>query len=204
MSDAHPALTQRAERLSPSFDALVQAGLDASKRDDVEDALRAWQAAAAVDPAAALPHFLMGAEYAQARRIGEAEAAYANAVLLAPGFEIARYQLGLLQFTSGRAAIAQVTWEPLFRLPDGHPIRDFVRGFAALARDDFDAALACFEAGIAANRSNAAMNADMVEVVSSIRRRREPLDQAPTGGDEPVSDDAHVLLGAYRRQGSMH
>lgn len=185
------------------FDSLMEQGLGASRRDDVASAIGAWQSAAAARPESALPHFLMGAEYAQAGRTSEAESAYANAVLLAPEFETARYQLGLLQFTSRRAALAHVTWEPLFRLPEGHPIRSFVLGFSALARDEFETALAHFGDGMAANRDNLPMNSDIAHVVGAIRRLRSgaPGDAPSVTGSAP---EAHVLLEAYRRQGSVH
>ena len=145
----------------------------------------------------------MGAELAQSGRLAEAEAAFANAVVLAPRFEVARYQLGLLQFTSGRAAVAQVTWQLLFELPDGHPIGSFVRGFSALARDDFLSALSHFQAGVDANHENPPMNADIARVVDAIRRL-----QAGTEGQSQAENaapaDGHVLLAAYRHQGSTH
>ncbi len=196
--------------VSQDFEALMAEGLGASGRDDAQAAIAAFRSAAALQPDSALPHFLLGAEYAQSKRYEEAEAAYANAVLLAPGFETARYQLGLLQYTSGRAAMALVTWEPLAQLADGHPIRAFVLGFAALARDDFHAALAEFEAGMQANRENEPMNRDIALVVQAIRRKAlaEPgaiaqaEDGAPTEGG--TSDEGHVLLSAYRQQGRLH
>ena len=121
------------------------------------------------EPSSPIPHFLAGAEYAQAGWIAEAEASYATAVQLSPGFDIARYQLGLLQFTSGRAAVAQVTWEPLFALREGHYLRCFVEGFAALAADRFEAALALYSAGMQANRANPPMNADIAKVIAGIK-----------------------------------
>jgi tetratricopeptide (TPR) repeat protein len=183
--------------MTPSFDSFMEQGLAASRRDEAECAVQAWQAAAAADPCSALPHFLMGAEYAQSGRLADAEAAFANAVILAPQFDTARYQLGLLQFTSGRAAVAQVTWEPLFNLATDHPVRCFVDGFTALARDEFETALRSFQSGIAANRSNPPMNADIARVMDAIRRL------LGSGSQEPAfADDAHVLLAAYRQQGT--
>lgn len=181
------------------FDRLLEQGLGASRRDDVAGAIGAWQAAARERPDSALPHFLIGAELAQARRIEEAETAYASAVLLAPEFETARYQLGLLQFTSGRAAAAMVTWEPLFRLAEDHAVRAFVEGFAHLAADAFDPALERFAAGMALNRDNPPMNSDIAKVVASIHALR-----APSSAAAPGEDDSHVLLAAYRQQGTVH
>jgi Flp pilus assembly protein TadD len=96
----------------------VTHALQVSAAGDSEGAIRLLRAAAQEDPASGLVQFLLAAELAQAGAIGDAEAAYANAVLLAPQFHIARFQLGLLQFTSGRAAIALLTWQPLLALGD--------------------------------------------------------------------------------------
>lgn len=182
------------------FDRLVEQGLEASRRDDVDAALGAWRAASAERPDSAVPHFLIAAEFAQAARVDEAEAAFARAVLLAPEFETARYQLGLLQFTSGRPALALVTWEPLLRLGPQHPMPAFVEGFAHLAADAFDAAVERFEAGMALNRDNPPMNGDIAKVVAAIRAGGSAgPDLAADGGG------AHVLLSAYRDQlGTVH
>ena len=183
--------------MNDPFESLVQAGLQAGGAEDFAAALDAWEQAARVRPASPIPHFLRGAELAQAGRIDEAEAAYANAVLLAPGFETARYQLGLLQFTSGRAALAQVTWEPLFSLAEGHAIRSFVLGFSALARDDFAIAIACFRDGMAANHDNPPMNDDIARVIAAI----DGLGKTTAA---QASKDGHVLLASYRQHSALN
>jgi tetratricopeptide (TPR) repeat protein len=188
------------------FDRLVEEGLAASRRDDTETALAAWRAASAQQPDSAVPHFLIAAEHAQAARVPEAEAAFATAVVLAPEFETARYQLGLLQYASGRPALALVTWERLFRLLPEHPVRAFVEGFAHLAADAPDAALERFAAGMALNRDNPPMNGDIAKVVAAIHAARgaAPAVAAPDSVDEEDAL-AHVLLGAYRdQQGPVH
>ncbi len=194
--------------MTSTFDSLMRDGLDASRRDDLDGALRARREATSIQPRSALPHFLMGAEYAQARRLAEAEASFANAVLLAPSLETARYQLGLLQYSSGRAAVAMVTWEPLFQLEAGHPIRSFVEGFSALAADDFETALRVFATGMEANRDNAPMNVDIAQVVAAIGQvlsahAGQPAHGTRFGGAAgPVG--SHVLLAGYRQQGPVH
>lgn len=190
--------------MNTAFDALMAEGLAASRRDDVDGALSAWRRATSVAPQSALPHYLMGAEFAQARRLGEAEAAFANAVVLQPELETARYQLGLLQFSSGRAAVAMVTWEPLFRLAEDHPIRRFVDGFAALAADDFQTALRHFSVGTDANRGNQPMNADIAQVVLAIRHVLSSQSAAAQAPVPAAGEEGHVLLAAYRRQSSIH
>ena len=124
--------------------------------------------------------------------------------MLAPELETARYQLGLLQFSSGRAAVAFVTWEPLFRLGEGHAIGSFVQGFAALAADDFENALRHFAAGTATNIDNPPMNADIAQIVLAIRHVLSSNAAAQNGPGTTDDTTAHILLAAYRQQSSVH
>jgi predicted TPR repeat methyltransferase len=110
----------------PRFDQLIAEGMSASREGHAEAALDLYAQASALAPASGLPHFLTASEQAGAGRIDAAEMAFANAVLLAPDFTLARYQLGLLQFTSGRAAVALITWQPLFALAETDPLGHFV------------------------------------------------------------------------------
>jgi Flp pilus assembly protein TadD len=191
---------------------LIQQGLAASQANRVDEALAQFRQAAELAPHSGLPHFLIGAELAQLGRMDEAEVAYANAVLLAPELEMARYQLGLIQFTSGRAALGLVTWGPLFQLPVGNPLHHIVRGFAALAQDDFDTATAGFREGMQLNQGNAALNNDLQMLIDRIAARNkvsQPADSPVDGeapAESPAGDDAglHVLLSNYQRQGPLH
>ena len=133
----------------------------------------------------AIPHFLLGSQYAALGQFDKAEAALANAVLLAPSLHIARYQLGLLQFSSGRAAVALVTWEPLFSLEDAQPLGHFVRGFAALAQDEFAQAKAFFEAGLARNTENAALSHDIEKVLRGIEEAKQKQSGGSSGRSRP-------------------
>lgn len=201
---------------------LVTRGLAASQAGDSAAAINWWQQACAQAPGDGVPHFLMASEFAALGELDRAEAAFANAVLLAPGLLVARYQLGLLQFSSGRAAMALVTWEPLLGATD-HPdpiapaLAHFVRGYAALAQDAFEDALACFDAGLAANTTNAPLSGDIRLVVNRIHEvLAAQAGQAASGGpavaadpaEEPASEDAstdsHVLLANYQSHGKPH
>lgn len=192
-----------------SSDTLIQRGLAASQADQVDEALSLFRQAAELAPRSGLPHFLIGAELAQMGRMDEAETAYANAVLLAPELDMARYQLGLIQFTSGRAALALVTWGPLFQRPPESALQRIVHGFAALAQDDFAQALACFREGMALNQDNPALNRDLQMMIDRILAQTGQAPAAAT--DKPVDVDEgadeqglHVLLSNYQRQGPLH
>ncbi|SEL71573.1 hypothetical protein SAMN05216359_114118 [Roseateles sp. YR242] len=182
-------------------DRLRQA-LAASASGDTDTALQLFRHAVDEEPESPLPPFLLGAELAQLGRINEAIQAYAAATLLAPTFHMARYQLGLLQFTSGHAALALVSWQPLFLLPATEPLRAFVHGFAALANDQFPEALTHFRAGQAMNTENVPLNGDIQLVIDRIEALKQTA-QATREVDTANEDASHVLLSNYR-SGPMH
>lgn len=176
------------------FEQLLQDGLAASRADQPEAALALFTRASEADPSSGLPHFLIASEQASAGNFQAAELSFACAVLLAPGFPLARYQLGLLQFSSQRAPLALLTWQPLFQLPEDDALHCFVRGFAALAQDAFDEALLHFRRGLDCRPANPALCADILQVIDAIERLGRSH-AAPPG--EGIAD--HVLLSAYAR-----
>lgn len=200
-----------------SADDCIQQGLAASGADRADEALALFQQAAQLAPQSGIPHFLIAAELAQAGRMDEAETAYANAVLLAPDLDMARFQLGLIQFSSNRAALALVTWEPLFRRPAESALQRIVHGFAALAQDDFVGATACFHEGMALNRDNPALNRDIQMILDRMASRTSPSPgpsvdgtadagrgHAPAGAESEEEAGLHVLLANYQQQGPLH
>ena len=130
---------------------------------------------------------LLAAEAADRGDTDRAEALYATAVLAAPQFAIARFQLGLLQMTAGRTAVALLTWQPLDALPAEDPLRLFKQAFERLSADDLGGADALLERGIAANTTNVPLNDDMA------RLRQRIADAQSAAGD------SHVLLAGYGR-----
>lgn len=175
------------------FDDRISQGLAASQAGRTEEALALFLQASEADPASGVPHFLIGSEHAGAGDFEAAELAFARAVLLAPGFPLARYQLGLLQYTSRRVPLALLTWEPLLALPDSDALKHFVHGFCALAQDAFEEALGHYRTGLACNPPNAPLCADIVQLMEAVERlqRREA---PPAEGDTQ-----HVLLSDYAR-----
>ena len=188
-----------------SFDALMSQGMAASQANDGVQAIAWFQRASTAEPGAGLPQFLLGAEFAALGDMARAEAAFANATRLAPGFPMARYQLGLLQFSSGRAAMALLTWQPLLSLPDTDPLPHFVNGFAALAQDRFDEALRHYQQGLILNTSNDALSGDIEKVIAGIKALNPGSPAADN--DQDLSNDGienHVLLANYQQQGRAH
>lgn len=183
---------------------LLQQGVAAAKEHNQDQALELFRQSAAADPAWGIPHFMIGSEYASHGDMEQAELALANAVLLAPEFPMARYQLGTLQFSSGRAATALVTWQPLLSLSGEEPLSHFVLGYSALAQDDFAAAIAHYEKGLSLNSNNEALSGDIRQILARIAALGLPK---PESGEEALPADAadnHVLLSNYQRQGFLN
>jgi tetratricopeptide (TPR) repeat protein len=177
----------------PHFEGLIADGLAASRENRTQAALLLFAQASTLAPSSGIPHFLIGSEHAAAGNMEAAEAALANAVLLSPEFVLARYQLGLLQFSSDRAAVALVTWQPLMSLKDD-PFGHLVRGFAALAQDHFEEALQHYRAGLSCSEINPAIAADIRQVADAVERLLQ------RGGQASAGSASHVLLTGYGRR----
>jgi Tfp pilus assembly protein PilF len=183
---------------------LLQQGISASQSGDSRRAIALYEQAIAGGQPDARAHFLLASELASAGDMGRAESAFANAVLLAPEWPIARYQLGLLQFSGGRAAAALVTWAPLFGLDPSNCLAQFVRGFASLAHDDFAQATSHFRAGLALPSDNAALAGDIEKVLARIAQATATtVTTGSAHGDQP-STASHVLVANYGRIGNLH
>jgi tetratricopeptide (TPR) repeat protein len=185
--------------MHPTYEQTIQRALDATRRDALDESEALLQQAMALEPGAGMPHYLRATNFAHAGRYELAEASYVACLNRMPEFAIARFQLGLLQLTGGRAALAQASWEPLLGLADDHPLKLFVLGFVAILGEQWETARVQIERGIALNRDNAPLNADMAAVLERLAQIDAP--QTPQAQAEaPRADEsqAHFLIGAYR------
>lgn len=180
--------------MNTDFEQAMQAALQASRADDTQATLAHLQRAAALEPASPAPYFVLGAHYAQARDNDLAEAAYLECLQRAPGFAIARFQLGLLQLTTGRPAVAQVSWGPLLQRDDADALKLFAQGLIATLAGDATTARECLQKGISLNLDNAPLNVDMQGVLDRLDREAPPPAPRAAGG---AGD--HFLIGAYRQ-----
>jgi tetratricopeptide (TPR) repeat protein len=167
--------------------------------DGPQTAFQLLADAADAHPTDARPLLMLAAEFAENRDMDSAEAAYAAALQRAPDFWIARFQLGLLQFTGARPAVARVTWAPLDSLEEQHPLRLFKRSFERLAEDDFQGARDLLQKGIAANSANPPLNRDMEMLLERIARQGQGELAEPD--TQQGMTDAHFLVSAYK---SLH
>lgn len=185
------------EPLRAPIHPLLLEGLAASRAGDASGALALFSSAAADAPAEPLPHFLGASEQAAAGNLALAEAGFARALLLAPAWALARYQLGLVQFAGGHPERALLTWAPLVAGNEPAYLSDFVHGFAALAADDMYAARRYFEAGLSRNLELEAINDDVRRVLGAIEGLPPLAESSPHASDAP----AHVLVKNYQTGG---
>ncbi len=186
--------------MTHSYEQIMQDALAATRRDALDESDVLLRQALAMNPAAAMPHFLRAANFAHADRHDLAEASYVACLTRAPSLAMARFQLGLLQLTGGRPAVARASWEPLLGLADAHPLKLFARGLLAMLEEDASGACRFIREGIAMNRDNVPLNVDMQALLQRLEHAEAP--SAPAGADAAGASpsDAHFLIGAYRRQ----
>lgn len=142
-------------------------------------------------------HFLKGSLLAALQRYDEAAAPMQEAIEIAPGFHIARFQLGLLHLTSGSAERAAETWRPLSELDAADPLRLFAEGLQHMARDEFPEAERLLREGMARNQEHPALNNDMQMVLDQMR------EQAPAPAED-ASSQAHWLLQVSASKQTKH
>jgi Flp pilus assembly protein TadD len=157
-------------------------------------------------------HFLKGSLLAAQERYAEGRAAMRRSVALAPGYDIARFQLGLLELSSGDAEAADATLEPLANGSEEGGLPLFALGLRHLMRDDFDEAEALLRRGIAINAAHPLVSRDMELMLSRIAELRAAAARA--GGEEPAREEApgesgdlseaHLLLQRYAGKDGRH
>lgn len=81
--------------------------------------------------------FVLGSLLAQEGDFMAGEQALRHAVELSPDHTVARFQLGLMQLTSGRAAEAEITWSELSNFQAPEALSFYASGLRALVHDDF-------------------------------------------------------------------
>lgn len=188
--------------MSLCSDEALQQLIGALGSDDTND-LALVEHVLASYPDDARLHLLRGSVLAGKGRPIEAHAALSRAVELAPEFALARFQLGFFELTSGEAARALATWEPLDALPADHYLVHFATGLRHLIRDDFAESIAALRAGIDVNHENAPLNKDMQLVID----RCADLVPATEGDMVTRSEEASAtsfLLDQFGAPGARH
>lgn len=163
------------------------------------------------------PLLLMASRFASSRDTDHAEAAYLMALQRSPQFHIARFQLGLLQFSNGRPATAQVTWAPLDLLSERSSLRLFKQAMVCIMENKYDTASDLLREGMLNNPENIPLNYDMELLLHHIEQPEKsprngispsPLQIDPdpsvkfNPNEEPTEGliGTHFLLSAYKKQ----
>lgn len=156
-------------------------------------------------------HFMKGSLLAAQERYPEGRAAMRQAVQLAPGYDIARFQLGLLELSSGDAEAADTTLQPLADAGGGTGLSLFALGLRHLARDDLDQAETLLRRGIDINDEHPLVSRDMELMLAGIADARAsgaaetqpPAGSAAADAHADVSA-AHLLLQRYADKSTKH
>jgi hypothetical protein len=154
-------------------------------------------------PADARLHFLQGSVLAGLQRYAEGREAMARSLEIAPEYELARFQLGFLELTSGLAAEAATTWAPFADLPNDASFRLLSEGLNRLATDDFAECDRLLRLGMAANNDHPLINGDMQLVLEEIAAKIIPNAQVADNEVEPASA-THLLLQQFELKDSAN
>ncbi len=158
-----------------------------------DEAWRALNEGVRQYPADARLRFLLGSVLAGQQQYTQALSQLEYAVQLDPNFEIARFQLGSLRFTSGDAEGARLAWGPLAALPDTHYLKCFKNGCEALMEDRFADTVQWLREGIAANTENLHLNNDMQLLVDRTLELIQSNQEAAAG-----DGSTHLLISGYQ------
>jgi tetratricopeptide (TPR) repeat protein len=176
---------------------LVHLAMAAAEADDSAASMAYLKEAVSRIDATGVAHYLLGAEFAQAklydRAIDEMEAALA----LDPALSVVRVQLALLWMGAGGADKARSALLPLLELDSDNYLRLFGEGLLGLADDRLADCARLLREGQARNAVNPPLNGDMQRIIDAIE---QTLSAPPQDGADAEADEAgarHVLLSAY-------
>ena len=176
---------------TPDAQALLQAAIEANQRGDADRALGLLQQSVAAQHLNPIAHYLLGTEYAQAQRYGDAVLHMTTAVEQAPELWTARLQLGLLWLTLANPATAVAQLQPLAGLPDTDALHHFGLGLVHLAGDDLPAARAALARGLEIGGDNVPLQGDMRMLIERIDAAAASVpQQAPAAAPESALDPA--------------
>jgi hypothetical protein len=125
----------------------------------------------------------------------EAEILLAEVLLADPARYIARFQLGLLQVTSGKAHLGVLTWQPLLELSEKNALRWYVAGYIKLISNQFETALDLFTNGLSLHQDNTALELDIRMTISRINETQRTSSRELDKSDE--NNNAHFLISNY-------
>jgi len=183
--------------------ALLDAAVRASQAGDGEQARALLQSCITQNPVNPAAHYLLGAEFAQDQRYGDAVVHFTTAVEQSPSLWIARLQLGLLWLSLSNPTAAAMALQPLNELPETDALHHFGRALTALCSGDLPGASSMLQTGLQLGADNAPLLADMRRLLDATMSRMREAAESPsaTGDARQVSHD--LAISAYTGQGSI-
>lgn len=167
---------------------LLRLALDAINADRDADAISMLKEILGRDPEHTHAAYLLAAQHAQIGMFDRAETGLRKVVAQAPGFGIARFQLGQLLTMKGVADEARDTLSPLCDGRDA--LAAYARGMSAVAADDAQTAIRELDSGMQLTQDVPALAADM-------RRLRDRLMQDRPDAGVPDAMPPPTYFGGY-------
>lgn len=143
------------------------------------------------DPEHIQARYLLAAEHAELGLFDRAAGGIKAVLEAAPGMDIARFQLGLLELQLENAESAREHFSTLTLSESS--LSDFSKAYVMLIDNNFQGAAESLKAGLS-TCENSALVADMARVLASIEETASP------SSDEKTTP---VYLGAYHRSGEL-
>lgn len=172
-------------------DEYVHLAIKVSESGSHHSALEYLYKALEKDPEHIQARYLLAAEHAELGLFDRAAGGMRAVLDAAPGLDIARFQLGLLELQLGNAESAREHFSTLTLSESS--LRDFSKAYLLLLDNESNSAAESLRAGLRIC-DNPALTADMSRVLTSIE-----------GTTSPSSDEktTSVYLGAYHRSGEL-
>ena len=184
---------------------LMFLALQAMEQDRDDEAIQYLKRALVLEPKSGILHHLLGAVYAQLGMIDRAIDEMTQATVCNPQLHMARFQLGMLYFTSANLPEAETASEPLGTLPEDNPLRIFRSGLLHMARDEFPAAVADLKRGLELNTEHPSLNHDMQMLLEMSQQAIAESDAQAAGAAVPApapgvppEGGRHILLSGYQ------
>lgn len=142
--------------------------------------------------------FLKGSILAGMQRYDEGRREMHAALALSPTYDLARFQLGFLEFTSGFPEEAARIWAPFGDKGEGDAFRQLSAGLNSLGEDRWQEAEARLTLGMSLNVDHPLINNDMQLILDEMRARIAPGD-ASDRSDASISPVDQLLRQAALR-----
>lgn len=183
-------------------DELMHLALHAVGQKSHDKAISFLKRLLSIEPENGKAHYLMGAVHAEIGMHAQAAEEMTHALDLEPDLHTARFQLGLLNLTSGKVDEAEQVWTELDILGDQDPLYLFKKGMLHLVKDEFGPCIKLLKAGIEVNTLNEDLNNDMRRVIMDAEKamaRQSTVDTEDV--DNPATADGrHILLSVYENK----